>query len=106
VRYAGSKAPKNKQIIRNLTRSFSGLFDSRNNKARLAKPNLLGYYCCMPTIINEDGFLVMIMPNYHRPPHVHVFKASGHARITIGNNEKPGNHQSAENRSGASGKII
>jgi len=41
----------------------------------------------MPTIINEDGFLVMIMPNDHRPPHVHVFKASGHARITIGNNE-------------------
>ena len=26
----------------------------------------------------------MIMPNDHRPPHVHVFKASGHARITIG----------------------
>lgn len=41
----------------------------------------------MPTIINEDGFLVMIMTNDHRPPHVHVFKASGHARITIGNNE-------------------
>ncbi len=42
----------------------------------------------MPAIINEDGFLVMIMPNDHRPPHVHVFKNSGHARITIGNNEK------------------
>jgi hypothetical protein len=41
----------------------------------------------MPTIVNEDGFSVMIMPNDHRPPHVHVFKASGHARITIGDDE-------------------
>ncbi|NCB39391.1 MAG: DUF4160 domain-containing protein [Erysipelotrichia bacterium] len=41
----------------------------------------------MPTIVKEDGFSVMIMPNDHRPPHVHVFKASGHARITIGDTE-------------------
>ena len=27
------------------------------------------------------------MPNDHRPPHVHVFKTSGHARITIGDTE-------------------
>lgn len=41
----------------------------------------------MPTIVNEDGFAIMIMPNDHRPPHVHVFKGSGHARVTIGNAE-------------------
>jgi len=41
----------------------------------------------MPTIIKEDGFSEMIIPNDHRPLHVHVFKASGHARITIGDTE-------------------
>ena len=38
----------------------------------------------MPTIIKIDGFSVMIMSNDHRPPHVHVFRAEGRARITIG----------------------
>jgi hypothetical protein len=40
----------------------------------------------MPTIVKEDGVSVMIMPN-DRLPLVHVFKASGHARITIGDTE-------------------
>lgn len=38
----------------------------------------------MPTIIKIDGFSVMIMSNDHRPSHVHVFRAEGRARITIG----------------------
>ncbi len=37
----------------------------------------------MPTIVSVDGFAVMIMPNDHRPAHVHVFRGSGRARITI-----------------------
>lgn len=40
----------------------------------------------MPTIISIDGFSVMIMPNDHRPPHVHVFRGAGRVRITIGDN--------------------
>lgn len=38
----------------------------------------------MPTIINIDGFSVMILTNDHRPPHVHVFRGGGWVRITIG----------------------
>ena len=41
----------------------------------------------MPTILRIDGFLVMIMPNDHRPPHVHIFRAEGHLRIAIGDEE-------------------
>ena len=50
----------------------------------LQKPNCLGYAKNMPTIVKIDGFSVMIMSNDHRPPHVHVFRAEGRARITIG----------------------
>jgi serine phosphatase RsbU (regulator of sigma subunit) len=35
----------------------------------------------MPTIIRERGFEVMIYPNDHRPPHVHVWKAGKEARV-------------------------
>lgn len=42
----------------------------------------------MPTIIRQDGFLIMIMLNDHRPPHVHVFKGNGRARITLGNSQE------------------
>jgi hypothetical protein len=41
----------------------------------------------MPTIIKVDGFSVMIMSNDHRPPHVHIFRAEGRVRITIGDEE-------------------
>ena len=42
----------------------------------------------MPTIIRQDGFLIMIMLNDHRPPHVHAFKGNGRARITLGNSQE------------------
>ena len=38
----------------------------------------------MPTIVCIDDFRVMIMPNDHRPPHVHVIRSSGRVRVTIG----------------------
>ena len=31
----------------------------------------------MPTVLRQDGFDLMIYTNDHRPPHVHVWKASG-----------------------------
>ena len=37
----------------------------------------------MPTIIRERGFQVMIYPNDHHPPHVHVWKAGKEARIGL-----------------------
>src|ERR1700722_19959325 len=39
-----------------------------------------------PTIIREGGVLVMIYskPREHDPPHVHVVKAGGEARIALG----------------------
>lgn len=44
----------------------------------------------MPTVIKQDGFLIMIMLNDHRPPHVHVVKDNGRARITLGSKlERP-----------------
>lgn len=38
----------------------------------------------MPTILRKDGFSVRLYPNDHDPPHVHVFKAGGQAKITLG----------------------
>jgi hypothetical protein len=58
-----------------------------NSKEFMEKPKQLGYNFSMPTIIKIDGFYVMIMPNDHRPPHVHVFRAEGRVRITIGDEE-------------------
>lgn len=44
----------------------------------------------MPTIIRQDGFSIMIMTNDHRPPHVHIIKDKGRARITLGSDiERP-----------------
>ncbi|MBF0544323.1 MAG: DUF4160 domain-containing protein [Candidatus Riflebacteria bacterium] len=40
----------------------------------------------MPTIVVVDDFKVMIMPNDHRPPHVHVFHNNGRVHISIGDN--------------------
>lgn len=38
----------------------------------------------MPTILLEGGFAVRIYPNDHAPPHVHVVKGDGTARVTLG----------------------
>lgn len=38
----------------------------------------------MPTILVEDGFAVRIWPNDHAPPHVHVAKGDGMARVALG----------------------
>lgn len=37
----------------------------------------------MPTLIRQDGFDVRMYFDDHDPPHVHVFKAGGQAKITI-----------------------
>ena len=37
----------------------------------------------MPTVLFEEGFRVMIFPEDHEPPHVHVLKAGGEAKIRI-----------------------
>lgn len=41
----------------------------------------------MPTLIRQDGFLIMIMLNDYRAPHVYAFKGNGHTRITLGNSQ-------------------
>jgi hypothetical protein len=44
----------------------------------------------MATLINKDGFSVRIRSNDHLPPHVHVFKAGGEAKINLGSErERP-----------------
>lgn len=42
----------------------------------------------MPTILNSNGFRFIIWPADHEPPHVHVFKGSGEAKISIGNDKQ------------------
>ena len=37
----------------------------------------------MPTIIRQDGFRIMIFPNDHIPPHVHVFKSVAEVKIEL-----------------------
>ena len=37
----------------------------------------------MPTLIRQDGFNVRMYFDDHDPPHVHVFKAGGQAKIAI-----------------------
>jgi len=38
----------------------------------------------MPTVLRVDGFRVIIWPNDHAPPHVHVFSAEAQATIELG----------------------
>jgi hypothetical protein len=38
----------------------------------------------MPTIFRQQGFNVRIYPNDHSPPHVHVIKDCGQAKIELG----------------------
>lgn len=42
----------------------------------------------MPTILNINGFRFIIWPADHEPPHVHVFKGKGEAKISIGNDDQ------------------
>lgn len=42
----------------------------------------------MPTILNINGFRFIIWPADHEPPHVHVFRGNGEAKISIGNNKQ------------------
>jgi hypothetical protein len=37
----------------------------------------------MPTVHREDGFRIVIWPNDHRPPHVHVFTAAGEVVVEL-----------------------
>lgn len=41
----------------------------------------------MPTILFINGFQFIIWPDDHVPPHVHVFKGDGEAKVTIGDND-------------------
>jgi len=37
----------------------------------------------MPTVLQEDGFDVMIYTHDHEPKHVHVFRAEGEITINL-----------------------
>jgi len=39
----------------------------------------------VPTLLKQDGFDIHIYFDDHDPPHVHVFKAGGQAKIALGN---------------------
>jgi hypothetical protein len=43
----------------------------------------------MPVIHREDAFSVIIFPNDHPPPHVHVFRDGVVVIVTLGNDETP-----------------
>lgn len=43
----------------------------------------------MPTVLNINGFRIIIWPDDHEPPHVHAFKGKGEAKISIGNDNEP-----------------
>jgi Domain of unknown function (DUF4160) len=38
----------------------------------------------MPTVLRVDGLRIVIWPNDHTPPHVHVFSAEAEATIELG----------------------
>jgi len=42
----------------------------------------------MPTVLNVNGFRFIIWPADHEPPHVHVFRGNGEAKISIGNDKQ------------------
>ena len=43
----------------------------------------------MPTVLEKDGFRITIRTRDHNPPHVHVYKADGQIKITIGSETEP-----------------
>jgi Domain of unknown function (DUF4160) len=42
----------------------------------------------MPTLLKQNGFDIRMYFDEHDPPHVHVFKAGGQAKIELGNPER------------------
>jgi hypothetical protein len=38
----------------------------------------------MPTVLEKDGFKIIIRTRDHNPPHVHVYKADGQITIISG----------------------
>ena len=42
----------------------------------------------MLTILFINGFQFIIWPDDHEPPHIHVFKGDGEAKVIIGNNKQ------------------
>lgn len=47
----------------------------------------------MPTVFRQEGFEVIIRTNDHNPPHVHIIKAEGQVKVTLGDeNEEPDLH--------------
>lgn len=38
----------------------------------------------MAEVFRKDGFIVVVWPDDHHPPHVHVFKAGAQVKIAIG----------------------
>lgn len=38
----------------------------------------------MPTIVIKNGFRIVIYPDDHLPPHVHVFKSDQEVKINLG----------------------
>jgi len=43
----------------------------------------------LPTVHREGGFQFRIFANDHSPPHVHVIKAGGFAKVAIGGVDEP-----------------
>jgi len=43
----------------------------------------------MPTILEKDGFRIIIRTRDHNPPHVHVYKADGQITIALGSETEP-----------------
>jgi Domain of unknown function (DUF4160) len=41
----------------------------------------------MPTLLRKDGFDIRMYFDDHDPPHVHVFKAGGQAKVALGSLE-------------------
>ncbi len=41
----------------------------------------------MPTILRQEGFDIRIWTNDYEPPHVHVFKDDGQAKVEIDSDE-------------------
>ncbi len=37
----------------------------------------------MPTVLYINGFRFIIWPDDHEPPHIHVFKGDGEAKVSI-----------------------
>lgn len=42
----------------------------------------------MPTVFRQEGFEIIIHSNDHNPPHVHVIKAEGELKFTLGGEDE------------------